>query len=79
MSNDIDLNKNLAALTEIADWFDEQKEIDVEEGLKKVKTAATLIKESKSRLAQIENEFEVIKKEINDELAADTTVADPLL
>ncbi|MEK7648171.1 MAG: hypothetical protein AAB384_04035 [Patescibacteria group bacterium] len=73
MSKEIDLNKNLAALTEIADWFDAQKEIDVEEGLKKVKTAAGLIKESKSRLAQIENEFEVIKKEINEELAADTT------
>lgn len=73
MSKDIDLNKNLAALTEIADWFDAQKEIDVEEGLKKVKTAAGLIKESKSRLAQIENEFEVIKKEINEELAAETT------
>lgn len=73
MSKEIDLNKNLAALTEIADWFDAQKEIDVEEGLKKVKTAAGLIKESKSRLAQIENEFEVIKKEINEELAAETT------
>lgn len=71
MSNNIDLNKNLTALTEIADWFDAQKEIDVEEGLKKVKTAAGLIKESKARLAQIENEFEVIKKDINAELAGD--------
>jgi exonuclease VII small subunit len=71
MTQNIDLNKNLSALTEIADWFDEQKEIDVEEGLKKVKAAAGLIKESRARLAQIENEFEVIKKEINEELASD--------
>ncbi len=78
MNNAVDLNKNLTALSEIADWFDAQKEIDVEEGLKKVKIAAGLIKESKARLTHIENEFEVIKKEINAELASDASMSDPV-
>ncbi len=67
----IDLGKNLEALSEIADWFDDQEEVDVEEGLQKVKTAAGLIKESKVRLNEIENEFEEIKKDIEAEIDAD--------
>ena len=58
------LNNNLKRLSEITDWFDDQEEIDVEEGLKKVKEAVSLIKESRGRLKEIENEFEEIKKEI---------------
>ena len=42
------------------------KEIDVEEGLEKVKEAVVLIKLSKERLRKIENEFEEIKKEIEE-------------
>jgi hypothetical protein len=60
------LTTNLKELTEIAEWFDEQENVDVEEGLKKVKTAAELIKKSKLRLKAIENEFEEIKKEIEE-------------
>jgi len=58
------LNTNLKRLSEITKWFDNQEEVDVEEGLKKVKEAVGLIKISKSRLKEIENEFEEIKKEI---------------
>ena len=65
--NKIDLSKNLEKLSAIAGWFENQKEIDVEEGLKKVKDAAVLIKESKGRLKEIENEFEEIKKDIEEE------------
>lgn len=61
------LNENLKKLSEIAEWFDNREEADVEEGLKKVKEAVALIKASKSRLKEIENEFEEIKKEINEE------------
>ncbi len=61
---DIDLSKNLKKLSEIGKWFDNQEEIDVEMGLEKVKEAAVLIKESKGRLGEIENEFEIIKKDI---------------
>ncbi len=62
------LNKNLSKLSEIADWFENQKEIDVEEGLKKVKEAAKIVKESKGRLKEIENEFEEIKTDIEKSL-----------
>lgn len=59
------LNNSLKRLSEIAEWFDNQEEIDVEEGLKKVKEAVELIKASKARLKTIENEFTEIKKEID--------------
>ncbi len=67
MSQKVDLNKNLKALSEIAEWFESRKDVDVEEGLEKVKEAVKMIKESKERLKEIENEFEEIKKEINEE------------
>lgn len=61
------LNESLKKLEQISQWFDNSKEIDVEEGLSKVKEAVVLIKESKERLKEIENEFEEIKKEIEPE------------
>jgi hypothetical protein len=65
----IDLGKNLKKLDAIAEWFDEQEEVDIEEGLAKVKEAATLIKESRGRLAEVENTFLEIKKEIEQDSA----------
>lgn len=67
-SKGISLSQNLQELTEIATWFDSQQEVDVEQGLEKVRTAAALIKQSKKRLAEIQNEFEEIKKEISEEI-----------
>ena len=61
------LNANLKRLSEITDWFDNREEIDVEEGLEKVKEAVSLIKVSKERLKAVENEFEEIKKEMDSE------------
>ena len=60
-----DLTSDLKKLSAISEWFEEQEEIDIEEGLKKVKEAATLIKASRERLKAVENEFEEIKKEID--------------
>lgn len=65
--NKTNLSQNLKELSEIVDWFEQQEDVDVEKGLKKVKQAATLIKSSKGRLTEIENEFEEIKKEIGVE------------
>jgi hypothetical protein len=62
-----DLTENLKKLSSIADWFEQQEEVDVETGLSKVKEAATLIKVTKSRLKEIENEFEEIKAEMEEE------------
>lgn len=54
-------------LREIARWFEEQEEIDVERGLEKVKEGAVLIKASRERLKELENEFEEVKKKLGDE------------
>lgn len=66
MAEQKNLTESLSELEEIVTWFDEQGEVDVEQGLTKVKAAAVLIKDSKARLAEIENEFQAIEKEIND-------------
>lgn len=58
------LKENLKALKEIVDWFDNQDEVDVEEGLEKVKQGAVLVKSTKARLVEIENEFEQIQRDI---------------
>lgn len=67
----VNLTKSLKELEAIAEWFDSQEEVDVEEGLTKVKEAAKLIKSSKARLAEIENEFQEVEKEISDESTED--------
>lgn len=72
------LNSNLKRLSEIAEWFDTREEIDVEEGLEKVKEAAKLIKLSKERLKEIENEFEEIRREIDEEIGIEETVEEEL-
>ena len=60
------MNETLKKLEAISSWFDSQREVDVEEGLKKVKEGAELIKASKARLAEIENEFLEVKKGMAD-------------
>ncbi len=64
-TNSKNLNESLKRLSEITKWFEDQEEVDIEEGLKKVKEAASLIKFSKKRLKEVGNEFEEIKKEIS--------------
>lgn len=66
-TNGVNLNETLKKLEVISSWFDSRKEVDVEEGLKKVKEGAELIRESKKRLAEIENEFEEVKKGMAEE------------
>ncbi|MCF7795730.1 exodeoxyribonuclease VII small subunit [Patescibacteria group bacterium] len=65
--NKVDLSKNLKKLEEISSWFENQKELNVEEGLKKVKEALGLVKESKKELQNVKNEFEEIEKEFEEE------------
>ncbi len=63
-SNAVNLTKSLEELGAIVSWFENQSNVDVEVGLEKVRAAATLITASKSRLAEIENEFRELEKEI---------------
>lgn len=66
MTTKNNLNESLKKLADIVRWFDEQKEVDIEAGLGKVKEGAVLIKSCRERLKEIENEFEEIQKEIDD-------------
>lgn len=61
------INEQLGQLETIVKWFESQKEVDVEKGLDKMKEGAVLIKALKSRLKEVENEFEEIKKGLDDE------------
>lgn len=60
----LNLKDKLSELEQIASWFEKQKDVDVEEGLKRVKEGAILIKDLKERLKEVENEFEEIKKDL---------------
>jgi exonuclease VII small subunit len=61
------LSDSLKKIQGIINWFEEQDEVDVEKGLEKVKEGASLITASRKRLQEIENEFEVVKKDLETE------------
>lgn len=67
MSNKDNLNDSLKKIQSIITWFEDQQEVDVEKGLEKVKEGAALIKTSRKRLLEIENEFEIVKKDLEKE------------
>lgn len=62
------LSASLKEISEIVRWFENQEEVDVEEGLSKVKQGAKLIKSARKRLKEIDNEFREVEKDLkNDE------------
>ena len=67
ISNGVKISESLNKLEEIVDWFEKQEEVDVEEGLKKVKEGATIIKTLKARMAEVETEFNEIRRELEEE------------
>lgn len=62
------LSESLKKLEEITEWFENQQDVDVEKGLEKVKEGVKLIKLSRERLKEVENEFEDVKKELEGDL-----------
>jgi exodeoxyribonuclease VII small subunit len=54
----------LKKLDEIVQWFENEEGLDIEEGLVKVREGAELIKDLKKRLAEVENEFREVKKDL---------------
>ncbi len=62
------LKDSLKKIEEIIDWFDQQNEIDIEAGLEKAKEGVSLIKSSKKRLKELENEFEKVKTGLEKEI-----------
>lgn len=67
MSTKENLSDSLKKIQDIITWFEDQQEVDVEKGLEKVKEGAALIKASRKRLQEIENEFEVVKSDLEKE------------
>ena len=58
------LSESLEKLEAITEWFERQESVDVEAALEKVKEGVALIRESKVRLKEVENEFEIVKKSL---------------
>ncbi len=58
----VNVDETLKKLERIAEWFEKQDEPNLEEGLKKIEEAATLIEASRKRLGEIENRFDEVKK-----------------
>lgn len=63
----INLKDSIKKLNQIVEWFESQEEIDIEAGLEKVKEGAMIVKVCKKRLIEIENEFEQIQRETEEE------------
>lgn len=61
------INASLDKLEKIIQWFDEQEQVDVQEGLTRVREGAVLVKELRARLKSVENEFQELKKDLNDD------------
>jgi len=62
----VNISESLKKLESIAEWFEKEEEVDVELGLEKVKEGVVLIKSLKDRLKEVENEFNEIKKGIEE-------------
>ena len=56
------LSESIKKLEGIVEWFESQEEVDVEKGLEKFKEGAGLVKSSRERLKEIENEFKEVEK-----------------
>ncbi len=67
MSEQETIQEQLKKLEEIATWFEGDEEFDVEEGLKKVKEGAALVKKLRVRIKAVENEFRELEHELADE------------
>lgn len=58
------IKTSMNKLDDIVAWFEEQDDVDVEEGLKKVEAGSVLVRDLKGRLKKVENKFEDLKQEM---------------
>jgi exodeoxyribonuclease VII small subunit len=61
------LSESIKKLEGIVEWFENQDEVDVEKGLEKFKEGAALVKSSRERLKEIENEFKEVEKTLDND------------
>lgn len=73
MKDKTDFKSKLEELDQINEWF-QSDDIDLDEGLKKLKRAKELIKFCKARLKDVENEFNTIKEEIEDDYVPEESI-----
>lgn len=59
------IRTQLEKLEKIVQWFQSRKDADIEEGLKKAREGADLVKALKARLKKTENEFAEVKKDLD--------------
>lgn len=64
-NQDFDFKKSITELEEINRWFQEE-EVDLDEGLRRLKRGKDLIQKCRDRLKNVENEFIKIKEEFNE-------------
>lgn len=64
MTKTFRLGEAMQKLEAITEWLENQEEADVEKALEKIKEGAALIKASRTRLRDVENEFEEVKKDL---------------
>jgi flagellar biosynthesis chaperone FliJ len=62
MTKKSNIGKNLKKLQEKSEWFESNKEIDIEEGITKAREGADIVKSLKKSLAEAKNQLEEIKK-----------------
>ena len=62
------IKQDLEKLEAIATWFENEKDIDVEEGLAKVKEGAVLVRTLRTELKDVENQFEEVKKDLLEDV-----------
>lgn len=58
-----DFTKSIKELEEINRWF-QNEDIDLDEGLTKLRTGKELIRKCRERLKEVENEFIEISKDV---------------
>jgi hypothetical protein len=61
------IGQSLKKLEDVLAWFDGQTEVEVEEGLKRVRQGAGLVTELRERLKEVENEFQTVKATLQDD------------
>ncbi|MCL4399923.1 exodeoxyribonuclease VII small subunit [Patescibacteria group bacterium] len=61
-----DIASDLNDLQKIVEWFESREDVDVEEGLKKVKEGSLIVKRLRARIKDVENDFEILKKDLKN-------------
>jgi exonuclease VII small subunit len=70
MADKENIQAQLKKLEDIAAWFEGDEEFDIEEGLKKVKEGAELVKKLKGRIKEVENEFHELEADLKTDHSA---------